>query len=183
MAFRLDRALRTMSQLAGFETAFLEFVQEKARKDMKKLLEKDPPRSDFKRSDMEQFSYYVELEKFQSNSPTLIAAIAGTFLRNLMEIMHYLIFFIQLKSSGTLSRAKGDDVTALSRPGFGGSNRSEPVDLIQTVVQSVSRLIRCRHPDSLSKIPCMNSLFLWSHNASQSLFEYFNGMGDCYRFV
>ena len=91
MAFRLDRALRTMSQLAGFETAFLEFVQEKARTDMKKLLEKDPPRSDFKRSDMEQFSYYVELEKFQSNSPTLIAAIAGTFLINLMEIrlIHY----------------------------------------------------------------------------------------------
>ena len=83
---------------------------------------------------------------------------------------------------GSIWKLKVRTAEDLKRKGFGGSNRAEEIDLVPVVVQSISRIIKNCHPFSLTVLPSMNSLFLWSCRATGKVFDHFNLMGDCYRY-
>ena len=83
---------------------------------------------------------------------------------------------------GSIRKLKVRTDEDLKRKGFGGSNRTEEIDLVPVIVQSVSRIIKNCHPLSLTVLPSINSLFLWTSRAIGKVFKYFNLLGDCYRY-
>ena len=103
--------------------------------------------------------YPDQFHKFQRTNPILVASILGT-----------------------MSRTKGTTDENLSRKGFGGSKRSENIDLIPSVVQTVSRVLKNRHSSSVSLLPCLNSLHLWGNRVPGHLFHFFNAIGDSFRY-
>ena len=150
-----------MKSFSGFAPAFLSFVQEESRLQADVVLEeKDPPRSSFTLENLRKFSYKEQLQKFQRTNPLLLASIMGT-----------------------LSKTKGAKYGEVSRKGFGGLNRSEDIDLVPTVVQSISRILKNRHPYSVSVLPCLNSLYFWANRVPGHLFHLFNSQGDSYRYA
>ena len=152
LSHRLGRAFRTMKSLPSFQDELQTFVQEEARLQAQGILEdKDDPRASFSLADMTEFSYKEQLRKFQRTNPILVASILGT-----------------------LSRHKGDQAETISRKGFGGAKRGEDIDLVPTVVQTVSRVLKNRHPSSISLLPCLNSLYLWGNRVPGHLFHFYN---------
>ena len=161
MQYKLVRALRKMKDLKGFDTALQVFVQEETNKESDNILgDKDLPKSEFNLENIRRFSYKSELDKFQKTNPVLLAAIIGS-----------------------ISKEKVTKYSDISRKGFGGSNSSTDIDLVPSVVQTVSRILKNRHPRSISTIPCINSLYLWSNRVSGHIFHLYNSLGDCYRLV
>ena len=150
-----------MKPLPNFPSEFVAFVQEESRQEAQGILKnKDIPRASFTLQDMMDFDYNDQLEKFKKTNPILVACILGT-----------------------MSRKKGETSENISRKGFGGARRGEDVDLIPSVVQTVSRILKNRHPRSVSLLPSLNSLHLWGNRVPGHLFHFFNSMGDCYRCV
>ena len=134
---RLDQALHTMQKLPKFPEAFLVLVQEESRKEARNILkEKDPPKSEFNIDSIREFSYEAELQRFERTNPILLASVIGT-----------------------ISKEKVTDYSEVSRKGFGGSNRAMDIDLLPCVIQTVSRILKNVHPNSLTTITCLNSLF------------------------
>ena len=156
---RTDRALRSLKLLPNFPPALNAFVQEECRLQAQGILsEKDSPRASFSLHSIESFSYKDQLRKFQRTNPLLLASIIGT-----------------------LSKDKNSDAEDLGRKGFGGSNRAEDIDLTPTICQSVSRVLKNRHPYSITTLPCLNSLSLWANRVPCQLYHLFNSLGDCFR--
>ena len=148
-----------MKPLTNFPAAFQSFVQEETRQEAQGILEdKDSPRTCFTLDDMRNFSYAEQLQKFKKTNPILVASILGT-----------------------LARRKGEELENISRKGFGGARRGEDVDLVPSIVQTVSRLLKNRHQHSVSLLPCLNSLHLWGNRVPGHLFHFFNSLGDSYR--
>ena len=148
-----------MKTLSNFRPALEAFIQEECRLDASRILEeKDPPKSSFSLDTLRAFSYNTQLQKFRATNPLLVASIVGT-----------------------LSQNKGAQCEDLSRKGFGGPNKGEDVDLVPTIVQTLSRLLKNRHPRSISILPSMNSLNLWAYHVPGHVFHFFNSLGDCYR--
>ena len=148
-----------MKKLKGFDTALQAFVQEETKKESDNILsDKDLPKSEFNLDNIRKFSYKSELNKFQQTNPILLAAIIGS-----------------------ISKEKVTKYSDISRKGFGGSNPSTNIDLVPTVVQTVTRILKNRHPRSLSTIPCINSLYLWSNRVPGHIFHLYNSLGDSYR--
>ena len=156
---RVLRALRTMKNFSSFDTDLQSFVLEEAKREADTVLsEKDLPRAVFNLENIRKFSYKSELDKFQKTNPLLLAAIIGT-----------------------ISKQKVTKYSDISRKGFGGPNSSIDIDLVPSVVQTVSRILKNRHPRSLSTIPCLNSLYLWSNRVPGHIFHFYNSLGDSYR--
>ena len=156
---RPERALRTMKSLPNFASAFHRFVQDEAHKEAEGILtEKDPPRSAFTLDTLRKFSYKEQLAKLQRTSPLLVACVTGS-----------------------ISRTKVSNLEQISRKGFGGSNQDQNVDLVPAIVQSVGRIIKNRHPYSLTTLASLNSMFLWTSRVSSHVFQLLNSLGDCYR--
>ena len=156
-----QRALRTMKSLSDFDSAFQRFVQEESRLQAEGILrEKDPSKNIFSLENLRQFSYKEQLHKFQRTNPVLMASIVGT-----------------------LSRSKGVQPDDLSRKGFGGSNREEEIDLVPCVVQTISRLLKNRHPSSIATLPSLNSLYMWTNRVPGNLFHFYNALGDTFRYA
>ena len=150
-----------MNNLPGFPSAIVSFVQDEAYKEGTNILaEKDSQRKDFDMNSLRTFSYEDQLAKLQRTNPILVAAIMGSIKKT--KIKTY------------------DD---LNRKGFGGNNRDLDIDLTPAIVQTASRVIRNCHPSSVSIMASMNSLFLWTCRASGHVFQFFNALGDCYRYV
>ena len=148
-----------MASLTSFQPALNSFVQEESRKQAENiLLEKDLPRATFSMQALESFSYKDQLQKFERTNPLLMASIVGT-----------------------LSKARNMSGEDLSRKGFGGPNRSENVDLTPAICQSVSRILKNRHPYSISTLPSLNSLYLWANRVPGQLYHLYNSLGDCFR--
>ena len=148
-----------MKSIPSFEIEFCAFVQEESRLQAERIVaDKDPSRSTFTLDSLRKFSYKEQLHKFQKTNPLLLASIVGT-----------------------LSKSKDATYTDLSRKGFGGANREEEVDLIPCVVQSLSRVLKNRHPSSVSLLPCLTSLYLWTNRVPGQLFHLFNSLGDSFR--
>ena len=157
--FRLDRAFRTLKNLPEFREVLLNFLFEEARKEANNILEdKDPPSSLFDLETLRNFSYEDQLAKLQHNCPLLVTCI-----------------------SGSLAKSKDETTAELSRKGFGGKNIDEEIELVPMVVQTDARVVRNRHPRSLSIVTSMNSMFLWTSRVSSHVFQLLNSMGDCYR--
>ena len=157
--FHVGRALRSMKPLSNFSSQFLSFVQEESRLEAQGIvLEKDHPRTSFSLHDIRSFSYEEQFKKFQRTNPILVASILGT-----------------------MSRSRAQDPDQISRKGFGGSHSGEDIDLIPSVVQTVSRVLKNRHSRSVSLIPCLNSLHLWGNRVPGHLFHFFNSLGDSFR--
>ena len=155
----VQRALRSMKSLSNFETELQAFIQEESRSQAERILEdKDPAKSSFTLENLRKFSYKEQLQKFQKTNPLLLASIVGT-----------------------LSKSKGVKPFEVSRKGFGGANRDEDVDLLPCVVQTISRILKNRHPSSISTLPCLNSLYMWTNRVPGQLFHLFNSLGDSFR--
>ena len=43
-------------------------------------------------------------------------------------------------------------------------------------------MLKNRHPRSVSVVPSLNSLFLWTSRVSGHVFHLFNSLGDCFRY-
>ena len=150
-----------MKSLSNFTAAFHGFVQDEAHREAEGILsEKDPARKDFDLDSLRKFSYKEQLTKLQRTSPLLVACVMGT-----------------------ISKSNVKSFEDLTRKGFGGPNRDQNIDLIPAVVQSVSRIVKNRHPYSLSLMSSLNSLFLWTCRVSGHVFHLFNSLGDCYRYI
>ena len=148
-----------MRPLSSFPSALNDFVQEECRQQAENILgEKDPPRALFSLITLENFSYKDQLKKFSQTNPLLLSSIVGT-----------------------MSKTKNTRHEDLSRKGFGGPNRTENIDLTPTICQSMSRILKNRHPYSVSTIPCLNSLYLWANRVPGQLYQLFNSFGDCFR--
>ena len=157
---RPERALRTLKSFPNFTPAFQNFVYEEARNEAEGILsDKDPPRSTFNLETIRKFSYTDQLAKLQASSPILVPCIRGSIYKN-----------------------RGEESKQLSRKGFGGKNNDQDLDLQPAVVQSVTRIMRNRHPRSLTTLSCLNSMFLWTSRVSGHVFQFFNSLGDCYRY-
>ena len=57
------------------------------------------------------------------------------------------------------------------------------IDLLPCVVQTMSRILKNRHPKAIVTLPCLNSLFLWSNRVSGHMFHYYNALGDSFRYT
>ena len=148
-----------MRELSNFQLDLVKFIREESRMQAEAIvLQKDPNRNNFTLENLRKFSYKEQLHKLQKTNPLLVASIVGT-----------------------LSKSRGVVAEEISRKGFGGANREEDIDLTPCVVQSVSRILRNRHPASVSVIPCLNSLFMWTSRVPGQLFHWFNSLGDCFR--
>ena len=155
-----ERALRSMRTLPGFNSALVHFVQDEAYREADGILaEKDAPRKEFNIENLQNFTYKEQLGKLQRTNPLLVACVMGSIRK------------IKIKT-----------VDDLRRKGFGGADTAQDIDLIPAVVQSVSRIVKNCHPRSISTIPAINSLFLWTSRVSGHVFELFNYLGDCYRY-
>ena len=82
---------------------------------------------------------------------------------------------------GSISKDKVKNYSDLSRKGFGGPNSSEDIDLVPCVVQTAARILRNRHPRSISTVPCMTSLYLWANRVPGKVLHYSNAIGDTFR--
>ena len=150
-----------MKSLPNFEPEMESFIQEEARVQAASIVEqKEPNRAAFTIETLRQFSYEEQLLKYQKTTPYLLRAIVGT-----------------------LSKSRGAKPSDISRKGFGGANRDEEIDLTPCVVQSMSRIHRNRHPSSISLIPCLNSLFMWTNRVTGQIFHWYNSLGDALRLV
>ena len=148
-----------MKSLPNFPSALVAFVQEESRLQAEAVVDqKDPSRTTFSLDNLREFSYKEQLHKLQKTSPLLVASIVGT-----------------------LSKSRRAEPGEISRKGFGGANSDEDVDLMPCTVQSISRIIRNRHPSSVSILPCLNSLYLWTNRVPGQLFNWFNSLGDSFR--
>ena len=148
-----------MKELPNFDLDLVKFIQEESRTQAEAIvLQKDPNRNTFTLENLRKFSNKEQLDKLQKTNPLLTATIVGT-----------------------LSKTRGVKAEELSRKGFGGANREEDIDLTPCVVQSISRILRNRHPSSISLIPCLNSLFMWTSRVPGQVFHWFNSLGDCFR--
>ena len=157
---RVQRALRTMKQISSFDSALHSFVQEETKREADAVIsDKDIPRSEFNLENIRKFSHKAELDKFQKTNPLLLAAIIGT-----------------------ISKQKVTKYSDISRKGFGGPNSGSDIDLVPSVVQTVARILKNRHPRSHSTVPCMNSLYLWANRVPGHIVHFYNSLGDCYRF-
>ena len=147
--------------MPGFTPAFHGFVQEEAHKESEAILtDKDPARKDFTLASLRKFTYKEQLSKLQRTSPLLVACVTGSISKT------------RVKSSGDLTRK-----------GFGGQNREQKIDLTPAVVQTVSRIMKNKHPNSLTLMASLNSLFLWTCRVSGHVFQLLNSLGDCYRYT
>ena len=156
---RPERVLRTLKALPNFNSAFYRFVQEEAHRESEGiLLDKDPARKDFTLDSLRKFTYREQLNKLQTASPLLVACVTGAIAKT------------KVKTS--------EDLT---RKGFGGPNRDQKIDLTPAIVQTVSRIMKNKHPYSLTLMASLNSLFLWTCRVSGHVFQLFNSLGDCYR--
>ena len=134
-------------------------MQEEAHKESEGILsDKDPARKDFTLNSLRKFSYKEQLAKLQKSSPLLVACITGS-----------------------ISKTKVKTSEDLTRKGFGGQNRDKNIDLTPAVVQTVSRILKNKHPYSLTLMASLNSLFLWTCRVSGNVFQLLNSLGDCYR--
>ena len=161
MRNRIKRALRTMKDFHNFDIALQTFVLEETKREAETVVgDKDPPKSQFCLENIRKFSYKSELDKFQQSNPLLLAAIIGS-----------------------ISKQKVTKYSDISRKGFGGSNTSVDIDLVPSVVQTVSRILKNRHPRSFSTVPCINSLYLWANRAPGHIVHFYNSLGDSFRLV
>ena len=159
--YRVSRALKTMQQLPNFDRDFNDMVREKSRKQADNVLKmKDPPISEFNRMSIQNFDYEDELHKYEQLVPTLISSIAGT-----------------------ISSSKDENIENLSRKGFGGSRQSEDVSLVPAIVQTSSCLLRNRHPNSVTKVACMNSINNYLNHVTKQNFHLANSLGLSFRYV
>ena len=157
--YRPLRALRSMKTLPHFHSDFCSFILEESRREASKTtVEKDEQSTEFNMESIKKFSYESELEKFQKTNPILLAALVGT-----------------------ISKQKVEDYSDISRKGFGGPFSSSDIDLVPCVVQTASRILKNRHPRSISNIPCMNSVYLWGNRVPGKVLHFFNTLGDSYR--
>ena len=158
---RVHSALRTMKPMSNFHHDLASFIQEESRLQAEAIVEhKDPTRATFTLENIRKFSYKEQLHKLQRTNPLLVANIVGT-----------------------LSKSRAARPEDISRKGFGGARRDEDVDLTPCIVQSISRILRNRHPNSISVIPSLNSLYMWSNHVPGQLFHWFNSLGDCFRYI
>lgn len=159
MRYRTLRALRTMRNLPSFDKDFHTFVREQCRIEGDFILKsKDPPKSDFDLKSLREFQFESQLEKFERVCPTLMASIAGS-----------------------ITSSKDDQLINLTRKGFGGSRKSEDVSLVPTMVQVASCILRNRHPNSISTVPCVNSLNNYLLHIPHQYFYLNNALGQSFR--
>ena len=159
LKYRTGRALKTMKNLPNFEKDFQKFVREECRLEADKILKnKDPPLSEFNLKTLKDFHYNCELEKFETVAPTLMASIAGS-----------------------ISSSKDDPLVDLKRRGFGGSRKAEDISLVPAIVQTAACILRNRHPNSISTVPCVNSLNNWLMHIPHQYFFLSNSLGQSFR--
>ena len=101
--------------------------------------------------------YINELKRLEGLMPTLMSSI-----------------------SGSISASK-DSLEHLSRKGFGGSRQSEDISLVPTMVQTAACILRNRHPNSISTVPCLNSLNNYLNHVTKQFFYMTNSLGQSYR--
>ena len=147
-----------MKALHNFDRDFNQFVRHECRRQGDTILkQKDPPLSDFNIISVDEFDYNKELSKLEKIVPTLMSSIAGT-----------------------ISSSKAE-LPMLSRKGFGGSNQSQDISLIPAMVQTASCIIRNRHPNSISTVPCVNSVNNYLNHITKQYFFMQNSLGFSYR--
>ena len=158
MNYRIERALKTMKTLRNFERDFYQFVRDESRRQADNILkQKDPPLSEFDTSSIDDFDDNKELFKLEGMVPILMASIAGT-----------------------ISASKAE-TSMLLRKGFGSSNQSEDISLVPAMVQTASCIIRNRHPNSISTVPCVNSVNNYLNHITKQYFFMQNSLGFSYR--
>ena len=159
MRYRTVRALKTMKSLPNFGADFREFVREECRLEGDLILEcKDPPVNSFNLKSLANFDYECELEKLEQVAPTLMASLAGA-----------------------ISSSKEEPVVNLTRKGFGGSRKSEDISLVPAMVQTDSCILRNRHPNCISTVPCVNSINSWLLHIPHQCFFLNNTLGISFR--
>ena len=148
-----------MKSLPNFDKEFHKFVREECRLEGDRILrEKDPPISEFNMKTLRDFDYNSELEKYGRVAPTLMASIAGS-----------------------ITASKDESLATLKRKGFGGSRKAEDISLVPAIVQTASCILRNRHPNSISTVPCVNSLNNWLMHIPHQYFFLNNSLGQSYR--
>ena len=158
MRYRTVRALKTMKSLPNFKADFHEFVREECRQEADLILkDKDPPVNSFDLRSLTNFNYKCEFEKLSKVAPTLMASLAGS-----------------------ISSSK-DEAANLTRKGFGGSRKSEDVSLVPAMVQTASCILRNRHPNCISTVPCVNSINSWLLHIPHQYFFLNNTLGMSFR--
>ena len=161
MRYRTGRALKSMKSLPNFDSELQKFVREECRVESENILKnKDPPVKSFDLASLKDFEYGRELEKLTSVSPLLMASMAGS-----------------------ISGSKEESYASLSRKGFGGSRKGEEISLTPALVQCATMIMRNRHPNSISTVPCINSLNNWAQQIPQRYFYLTNSLGFSFRFV
>ena len=149
-----------MKSLPNFEKDFHKFVREECRLEGDRILgDKDPPLSEFSLKTLRDFDYNCELEKFEKVAPTLMASIAGS-----------------------ITSSKEESLANLKRRGFGGSRKGEDISLVPAIVQTASCILRNRHPNSISTVPCVNSLNSLLMHIPHQYFFLNNSLGQSFRF-
>ena len=148
-----------MKKLPNFDREFNKFVRDESRRQADNILKsKDPALKEFNLNSLKDFDYINELQRFESLMPTLMASI-----------------------SGSISGSR-DSLKNLSRKGFGGSRQSEDVSLVPAMVQTAACILRNRHPNSISTVPCMNSLNNYLNHVTKQFFFMTNSLGQSYRY-
>ena len=156
--YRIDRALKSMKVLPNFERDFNKFVRDECRRQADIILnQKDPPVNEFNTGSLEDFDYNKELVKLQNVVPTFMASIAGTV------------------------SSSRDEPTDLTRKGFGGSRQSDDISLVPVMVQTATCILRNRHPNCISTIPCINSVNNYLNHITKQYFFLQNSLGFSYR--
>ena len=160
--YRTGRALRCMKNLPNFSKDFRDFIREECRLEGDLILkDKDPPISSFNLESLRSFDYNHELEKMESICPLLVASISGSISAASKEI----------------------PAASLTRKGFGGSRRGEDISLVPAIVQCASLIMRNRHPNSISTVPCVNSINNWLAHVPFKYFFLQNSLGASFRLV
>ena len=148
-----------MKSLPNFDKDFHKFVREECRLEGDNIFKKkDPPSTEFNLKTLKEFDYDCELVKFEGVAPTLMASIAGS-----------------------ISSSKDDPLVSLKRRGFGGSRQSEEISLVPAMVQTASCILKNRHPNSISTVPCVNSLNNWLFHIPHQYFYLNNSLGYSFR--
>ena len=158
--YRTGHALREMKELPNFDKDFLQFVREECRLEADQILKnKDPPPSSFNLESLKSFDYFKELSKMEAVSPILVASI-----------------------SGAISASKDKPTASLTRKGFGGSRKDDDISLVPSIVQAASLIMRNRHPNSISTVPCINSINNWLQHVPHKYFFLQNALGFSFRY-
>ena len=148
-----------MKKLPNFDREFNKFVRDESRRQADNILKsKDPALKEFNLKSLKDFEYINELQRFENLMPTLMASI-----------------------SGSISGSR-DSLENLSRKGFGGSRQSEDISLVPAMVQTAACILRNRHPNSISTVPCMNSLNNYLNHVTKQFFFMTNSLGQSYRY-